>query len=138
MGVHESVHTCQFSASRVGISMTAVTVSVTIIALVPFVAIFLPHEGIRVLFEYLADFGLTLQILLQGRMVLHENTVIDQRRIFTELLRDFPLPVPVPIYACQFSAGRVAISTVTVTVSVTVIALVPFVAIFLSHEGVRV
>ena len=51
-------------------------VTVTIV-LSPVITIFLPHEGIRVFFELLANFGVALQILLQGRMVLHELPIID-------------------------------------------------------------
>src|ERR1700732_1295228 len=106
------------------------------IVLSPVIAIFLPHEGIRVLFELLANFGVALQILLQCRVVLHELPVIDQRRIFSQLFRDLRMAVHEPVHTCQFSASCVAISTVSVTI--TIIALVPFVAVFLSHEGVRV
>src|ERR1700681_2298966 len=116
MAVHEPVHACQFSASRVAISAA----TVTIIALVPFVAIFLSHEGARVLLELLANFGVTLQILLQGWVVFHELPVIDERGIFTELFRDLRMAVHEPVNTCQFSASRVAISTATIAVSVTI------------------
>src|SRR5437588_441949 len=110
MSVHESVHTCQFSASRVAISTTAVSVSVTIIALVPFVAIFLSYEGVRVLLELLPDSRVILQKLLQRRMLFEEVLVIDQRRILAELLGNFRMAIHEPVHLCQFSTGRVVVT----------------------------
>src|SRR5260370_38486122 len=63
------------------------------IALSPVIAIFLPHEGIRVLLELFANSGGILQILPQFRVVVDELLIIDQRRIFAELLRDFRMAV---------------------------------------------
>src|ERR1700675_5167780 len=112
MAVHEPVHTCQFSASSVAISTVAIAVSVTvtIIALVPFVAIFLSHEGVRVLFELLADSRVILQKLPQLRMLFDELLVIDQRRILAELLGNFRMAIQEPVHLCQFSTGRVVVT----------------------------
>src|ERR1700681_3577854 len=110
MAVHEPVHTCQFSASCVAISTVAVSVTITIIALVPFVAIFLSHEGVRVLSELFADSGVILQKLPQLRMLFDELLVIDQRRILAELLGNFRMAIQEPVHLCQFSTGRVVVT----------------------------
>src|ERR1700724_4716502 len=112
MAVHEPVHTCQFSASCVAISTVAIAVSftITIIALVPFVAIFLSHEGVRVLSELFADSGVILQKLPQLRMFFHELLVIDQRRILAESLGNFRMAIQEPVHLFQFSTGRVVVT----------------------------
>src|SRR5438132_4303261 len=106
MAVHAPVHACQFSAARV----PTYTVTVTIIALVPFVAIFLSHEGVRVLLELFADSRVILQKLLQCRMLFEEVLVIDQRRILAELLGNFRMAIHEPVHLSQFSTGRVVVA----------------------------
>src|ERR1700724_3571264 len=112
MAVHEPVHACQFSTSCVALSTvaSAVSVTITIIALVPFVAIFLSHEGVRVLSELFADSGVILQKLPQLRMLFDELLVIDQRRILAELLSNFRMAIQEPVHLCQFSTGRVVVT----------------------------
>src|SRR5258706_182926 len=90
---------------------STVTVTVTIV-LVPIVAIFLPHEGIRVLLELFADSRMVLQILLQFRMLFDEVLVIDQRRILAELLGNFRMAVQELVHFCHLSAGRVVVTLI--------------------------
>ena len=70
------------------------------------------------------------QIGLQCGMVLHEFFIIDERRIFAELLGRFTVSVQELIEARQFLAVDVAI---TITIVLTAI-----VTGFLTHEGVRI
>src|SRR5260370_24377790 len=110
MAVHEPVHTCQFSASCVAISAIAISVSVTIIALVSFVAIFLSHEGVRVLLELFADSRWILPKLPPFRMLVDELLIIDQRRMLAEVLGNFRMALQDPVRPCQFSTGRVVVT----------------------------
>src|SRR5258708_2752370 len=109
MALHYPVHTCQFSAARVAVSAALVTI---LVAFVPFVAIFLPHKGSRVLLELFADSRMVLQKLLQFRMLFDEVLVIDQRRILAELLGNFRMAVQELVHFCHLSAGRVVVSLI--------------------------
>src|ERR1700740_3791046 len=65
---------------------------------------FLLHEGVWILLQLLANFGMVLQVSLQGRMVLYELLVIHQRRVFAKLLGRFAVSVQELIEARQFLA----------------------------------
>src|SRR5258708_35604586 len=73
------------------------TVTVTIaIVLVPIVAIFLPHEGVRVLLDLLADSRMLLKKLLHRGVVLYQALGLDYRSLLTELFRDLTMAVTEP------------------------------------------
>src|SRR5712671_5661956 len=91
---------------------------VEILALVE--ASFLPHEGIRIFSKLLANRRMSLQVLLQRRMLLDKLLVFDQRRIFVKLFRDFRMAVQKPIRTREFPTGRVPIPNTAPLVAVAV------------------
>jgi len=137
--------------SVVAIKITIASVSV---AFVVIEAVFLPHEGIRILIQSLLDVRMLLQISLQRWMGLQELLIFYQRWIATKLFGGFAVTVKEAIELCQLSTATI-VSTVCVSISVTVAVLadviIPVVktprvitirvfaaiiAPFLAHEGV--
>ena len=64
---------------------------VEILALV--VTSFLPHESVRIFLKLLANCGVSLQVLLQCRVLLNKLLVVDQRGISAKLFRNFRMAV---------------------------------------------
>jgi len=111
----------------IGVRVAAVTILVQAV-FGAIVASFLLHEAVRVLFDCLTNLWMVLQISLQSRMVLYELPIIHERRIFPELLGNFPMAIEEVIEICQFRAVGVTVAIVFAAVQ----------AIFLLHEGIRV
>src|SRR5580692_1562161 len=98
------------------------------IVLAVIVAIFLPHEGVRIFLYLLANCRMLLQIGLKLRMVSDVFLVIHEGRIFAKLLGSFAVTIQELIEAREVLAIDIAIA----------IVLAAIVAIFLPHEGVRI
>src|SRR5712692_10477597 len=105
--------------SVVAIKITIASVSV---AFVVIEAVFLPHEGIRILIQSLLDVRMLLQISLQRWMGLQELLIFYQRWIATKLFGGFAVTVKEAIELCQLSTATI-VSTVCVSISVTVAVL---------------
>src|SRR5580692_1353080 len=75
MAIEEAIEICQFRA--VGVAVAIVLTAVE--------AIFLLHEGIRVLSQLHTNRGMVLQIGLQRGMVGHKFAVIDKRWVLANL-----------------------------------------------------
>ncbi len=65
-------------------------------------------------------------------MILHEFSIIHERRVLAHLLGDFLMAVHELVEAGELPAGGVAVA-----IAVTIV-LAPIKALFLPHEGVRV
>ncbi len=96
----------------------------------PIVTIFVPHEGVRILLQLLANFGMVLQIGLQGRVVLQELLIVGERRIFAELFGSFPVRIEELIKTGKLATLAVAILVARITDVLE--------AIFVSHERIRI
>src|SRR5216684_3739442 len=123
MGVQEPVRSRQLLTSYVPIScQVPIAIScdsmIVTIALTPVEPLFPAHERVRVLAKLLANSGVALQKLLQCRVILNELLVVDQRRIFAQLLRDFRMAIHKPIHGRKLLAGYVPIPVPIATVGV--------------------
>jgi hypothetical protein len=91
---------------------------------------FAVHEGVRIFAELFPDFRMSLQELLQSRMLFNEILIVDQHWIFAELLRDFRMAVHEPIHIRQLLPRYIAIPAASL--------FAPVVPLLLPHEGTRV
>src|SRR6266481_1943042 len=73
------------------------------------IAIFLPHEIVRVFFYLFANAGMILQKGLQFRMPLHVIPIVHERWIVAKLLSNFLVIVQKLIKARQFLTCNVAV-----------------------------
>ena len=74
--------------------MCDVTISTIFTSLfTPVEALLLPHEGVGILRDLLANSGMLLQEFLQCWMGLGELVTLHQARVFSELFRDFGMAV---------------------------------------------
>src|SRR5216683_3190010 len=99
MTVGKTIEARQFPTSRVVVPPI----------LAPIEALFLPHETIRVLGDFLSYSGMLLQILLQRGMILDKFLVRNQRGISAQLLGHFGMAVHKAIKARQLSTSRVVV-----------------------------
>ena len=112
-----------------------VAVNVTIASLFVVVeAVFLPHEGIRILIQSLLDIRVLLQISLQRWMVLQELSIFYQRWIATKLFGGFAVSVkkaielrhlgtPIIISTVRVTPVRITFAILTVHIAPVVIAV---------------
>src|SRR5580700_8104469 len=87
-----------------------ITITISIAIAIVFMAVeagFLTHEGVRIVLDLLAHGRMILQISLQGRMLLHIVIVIDERRIFAQLIGEFGMAVQELVQVREFLAGSV-------------------------------
>src|SRR5437763_4603099 len=80
---------------------------------------FLPHEPIWVFPELLANFRVSFEKFVQSGVVFNELPILDQRGIFAQLLRNFPMAIQEPVHGREFTAGYVAVP-ITITVPIAV------------------
>src|ERR1700722_882706 len=85
MAIEELIEARQLATSGVVVAITVTFVTV--------VAIFLPHESIRIFFYLLANVRMVFQITLQLGMTLLVFRVIYERWILAKLLGDLPMVV---------------------------------------------
>ena len=72
-------------------------------------AILLPHEGVRVLPELVADAGILLQIGLQRGVIADEIAVVEKRRISAKLLGDFGVAIKEVIELSSIAARGIGL-----------------------------
>src|SRR5580704_3286513 len=118
MAIEEAIETCQFRA--VGVAVAIVFAAVE--------TVFSAHEGIGILPDRIANCRMVLQVGLQRGMVLYELPIIDERRIFPELLGSFTMAIEEAIETCQFRAVGVAVAIVFAAVE----------TVFSAHEGIGI
>src|SRR5437879_13547614 len=99
MAVHEAIKARQLSTSCVIVAPV----------LAPIEALFLPHESVRVLGDFLSYSGMLLQILLQRGMLLDKFLVRNQRGISAQLLGHFGMAIHKAIKARKLSTSRVVV-----------------------------
>ena len=117
---------------------SVVAVNVTIASLFVVVeAVFLPHEGIRILIQSLLDIRVLLQISLQCRMVLQELLIFYQRRIATKLFGGFAVSVKKTI-ELRHLGTTIIISTVRITLAILTVHIAPVVIAVTVLTGVIV
>src|ERR1700733_200694 len=109
---------CLFVRVAVHVVATAVLLAV--------IAVFVPHERIRMVFKLLADLRMVLQVGVERRMIFCKFSVVYERRIFAKLLGDFAVTIKELIEARQFPTSNV-VAPAFVTVE----------AILVPHERVR-
>src|ERR1700733_6330746 len=86
----------------------AIVIAITItIVCVTVETRFLTHEGVRIVLDLLTHGRMILQISLQGRMLLHIVIVVDERRIFAQLIGEFGMAVQELVEVREFLAGSV-------------------------------
>src|ERR1700722_8334585 len=90
------------------------------------IAVFVPHERIRMVLKLLANYRMVLQVGVKRRMIFRKFTVVYERRVFTKLLGNFAVTVEELIEARHFSTSDVVAS-----------AFVAVEATFVTHERVR-
>jgi hypothetical protein len=86
---------CRFAA--LGVAIEAAVVSTKV--LLPVEALFLAHECVRVLTEFLAHSRMLLQVTLQFRVFGDEFLVIHERRILAQLLGSLGMTVEEAVHA---------------------------------------
>src|ERR1700722_363258 len=91
------------------------------------IAVFVPHESIRMVLKLLADLRMILQVGVKRRMIFRKFTVVYERRGFAKLLGNFAVTVEELIEARHFPTSNVVASASFVAVE----------AIFVTHERVR-
>jgi len=72
-------------------------------------ALLLAHESVGVLVEFFAELGMPLQVLLQRGVAFDELLVVDQRRIFAQLLSEVGLAVEEAVETRKLARGEIRI-----------------------------
>src|SRR5579863_3586772 len=120
MAIHEAIHAGQLPASSILVGVAGVE------------ALFPMHERVGLLLELLLQLWMLRQELLQFGMVLNEFPLVDEGRIFFQLLGDFGMAIQKAIHIRQFAARNIAVP------SMIGIGLMPVIAVLAAHEGIGV
>jgi hypothetical protein len=128
--------------SAIGITYWSTDIMITQVR-IAVVGIFLPHEGARVLPYLIANSGVVLEVSLQSWMVPYKLSIVDERRVFAHLFRDFTMSIQESIKTCHVSAIVVAIRVSAVGIAICVPAVgiaicVPAVGIAILSTGITI
>jgi hypothetical protein len=122
--------------SAIGITYWSTDIMITQVR-IAVVGIFLPHEGARVLPYLIANSGVVLEVSLQSWMVPYKLSIVDERRVFAHLFRDFTMSVQESIKTCHVSAIVVAIRVPAIGVAIRHVSAI-VIAIRVSTIGVAI
>jgi len=85
--------------------------------------IFLPHEGVRVLPYLVANTRIVLKEGLQSRMVLHEHSIVQQRRVSANLFGNFTMAIEKLVEARYVSAAGISILSIVSAVGIAILSI---------------
>src|SRR5579863_3754754 len=89
------------------VSVTTVVVAIVVAILALIKTILLPHEAVGVLSDFVTNFRMLLQIILQRGMSRQELLVVEERWILAHLLGDFGMAIEEVIHARQLPSSSI-------------------------------